>query len=222
MITPLSANFCAGCNRIRVAATGTVYGCLGHDQKVELRDLLRTGGIEAASVSEEERNRIFQENHFATGQFTWRGIPVDPGAITDTDLLTALLTACAAPPEGAAPADTVGDLAPTAAAHDRATENRVTKVGSGRRTEDLYHWGDGAGRARPLGCRPRAGLTRHPEASCICSAISRRADSESDPPERMFATLAIINAILYLSLMWYMDVTARKVDLSSRSEPRVK
>ena len=43
-ITPLSHNFCDGCNRIRVAATGTVYGCLGHDQKVELRDLLRAGG----------------------------------------------------------------------------------------------------------------------------------------------------------------------------------
>ena len=41
LITPLTGNFCAGCNRIRVAATGTVYGCLGHDQKVELRDLLR-------------------------------------------------------------------------------------------------------------------------------------------------------------------------------------
>ena len=44
LITPLTANFCAACNRIRVAATGTVYGCLGHDQKVELRDALRTGG----------------------------------------------------------------------------------------------------------------------------------------------------------------------------------
>ena len=44
LITPLTSNFCAGCNRIRVAATGTVYGCLGHDQKVELRDALRSGG----------------------------------------------------------------------------------------------------------------------------------------------------------------------------------
>lgn len=44
LITPLSGNFCEGCNRIRVAATGTVYGCLGHDQKVELRDLVRAGG----------------------------------------------------------------------------------------------------------------------------------------------------------------------------------
>jgi len=43
-ITPLTGNFCAGCNRIRITATGTVYGCLGHDQKVELRDALRAGG----------------------------------------------------------------------------------------------------------------------------------------------------------------------------------
>jgi cyclic pyranopterin phosphate synthase len=44
LITPLTGNFCEGCNRIRITATGTVFGCLGHDQKVELRDLLRTGG----------------------------------------------------------------------------------------------------------------------------------------------------------------------------------
>lgn len=41
-ITPLTNNFCDGCNRIRIAATGTVYGCLGHNQKVELRDALRS------------------------------------------------------------------------------------------------------------------------------------------------------------------------------------
>ena len=49
LITPLTGNFCTGCNRIRVAATGTVYGCLGHDQKVELRELLRHGGTEAVN-----------------------------------------------------------------------------------------------------------------------------------------------------------------------------
>ncbi|HYH26349.1 MAG TPA: polyhydroxyalkanoate depolymerase [Blastococcus sp.] len=32
--------------------------------------------------------QIFQENRMATGQFTWRGTPVDPGVVTDTDLLT--------------------------------------------------------------------------------------------------------------------------------------
>jgi cyclic pyranopterin phosphate synthase len=46
-ITPLSNNFCAGCNRVRVTATGTIYGCLGHDQKVELRDIFRTAGAAA-------------------------------------------------------------------------------------------------------------------------------------------------------------------------------
>jgi cyclic pyranopterin phosphate synthase len=50
MITPLTGNFCAGCNRIRVAATGTVYSCLGHDRKVELRELLR--GADAGAVNQ--------------------------------------------------------------------------------------------------------------------------------------------------------------------------
>ena len=54
MITPLTRNFCEGCNRIRVAATGTVFGCLGHDQKVELRELLRTGGAAAVVRSLDE------------------------------------------------------------------------------------------------------------------------------------------------------------------------
>jgi cyclic pyranopterin phosphate synthase len=49
LITPLTGNFCDGRNRIRVAATGTVYGCLGHDQKVELRELLRGGGVAAVN-----------------------------------------------------------------------------------------------------------------------------------------------------------------------------
>ncbi|MBV9883124.1 MAG: GTP 3',8-cyclase MoaA, partial [Sphingomonadaceae bacterium] len=51
LITPLTENFCTGCNRIRVAATGTVYGCLGQDQKVELRELLRSGGVEAVNAA---------------------------------------------------------------------------------------------------------------------------------------------------------------------------
>ena len=49
LITPLTNNFCEGCNRIRIAATGTVFGCLGHDQKVELREILRSGGAQAVT-----------------------------------------------------------------------------------------------------------------------------------------------------------------------------
>jgi len=45
LITPISENFCASCNRIRISATGTVFGCLGHDQKIELRELLRSGDV---------------------------------------------------------------------------------------------------------------------------------------------------------------------------------
>lgn len=54
LITPLTNNFCSGCNRIRVTATGTVYGCLGHDQKVELRDLLRSGGPDRVHAALDE------------------------------------------------------------------------------------------------------------------------------------------------------------------------
>lgn len=46
-ITPHSNNFCASCNRIRITATGTIYGCLGKSQNVQLRDAMRTGGTEA-------------------------------------------------------------------------------------------------------------------------------------------------------------------------------
>lgn len=45
-ISPLTNNFCDGCNRIRITATGTIYGCLGHDQHVELRDAMRSRGRE--------------------------------------------------------------------------------------------------------------------------------------------------------------------------------
>jgi cyclic pyranopterin phosphate synthase len=54
LITPLSNNFCASCNRIRITATGTVYGCLGQDQRIELRDLLRTGGANAIDAALDE------------------------------------------------------------------------------------------------------------------------------------------------------------------------
>ena len=43
-ITPLSQNFCAGCNRVRLTATGKLYLCLGRDERVDLRKALREGG----------------------------------------------------------------------------------------------------------------------------------------------------------------------------------
>lgn len=41
-ITPLTNNFCAGCNRVRVTCTGRIYSCLGQDDHVDLREALRT------------------------------------------------------------------------------------------------------------------------------------------------------------------------------------
>ena len=43
-ITPLTQNFCEGCNRVRVTASGRLYLCLGHDDKVDLKAALREGG----------------------------------------------------------------------------------------------------------------------------------------------------------------------------------
>ena len=40
-ITPLSENFCGGCNRVRVTATGQLCFCLGQDDGIDLRALLR-------------------------------------------------------------------------------------------------------------------------------------------------------------------------------------
>ncbi len=41
LITPLTHNFCEGCNRIRVTCTGTLYMCLGQEDAVDLRAPLR-------------------------------------------------------------------------------------------------------------------------------------------------------------------------------------
>jgi len=49
-ITPLTDNFCEGCNRIRVTATGQLYACLGGNERVDLREALRSGQPEAALV----------------------------------------------------------------------------------------------------------------------------------------------------------------------------
>jgi cyclic pyranopterin phosphate synthase len=46
-ITPLTNNFCDGCNRVRVTATGQLYACLGGSERVDLRAALRSNEPEA-------------------------------------------------------------------------------------------------------------------------------------------------------------------------------
>ena len=42
-ITPISQHFCETCNRVRLTVDGTIYTCLGQEDKTELRPLLRAG-----------------------------------------------------------------------------------------------------------------------------------------------------------------------------------
>ncbi len=42
-ITPMSQHFCETCNRVRLSVEGTIYLCLGQNDKFELRPLLRAG-----------------------------------------------------------------------------------------------------------------------------------------------------------------------------------
>lgn len=43
-ISPLTQNFCDGCNRVRITCTGTLYMCLGQNENVNLREVLRKEG----------------------------------------------------------------------------------------------------------------------------------------------------------------------------------
>ncbi|MCW1403918.1 GTP 3',8-cyclase MoaA [Novosphingobium sp. MW5] len=64
LITPLTGNFCEGCNRIRVTATGQLYPCLGGGEMVDLRAALRSDDPDAAvSDALDTAMRIKPERH---------------------------------------------------------------------------------------------------------------------------------------------------------------
>jgi cyclic pyranopterin phosphate synthase len=54
-ITPISQHFCETCNRVRVSVGGTLYLCLGQNDKAELRPLLRAG------ISDEALKQVIVE-----------------------------------------------------------------------------------------------------------------------------------------------------------------
>ena len=63
-ITPLTNNFCAGCNRIRITATGQLFACLGGAEQVDLRAALRSGDPDAGLADAlNEAMRIKPERH---------------------------------------------------------------------------------------------------------------------------------------------------------------
>jgi cyclic pyranopterin phosphate synthase len=64
LITPLTNNFCATCNRIRVTATGELFACLGGAEKVDLRAALRSDAPDAnLAAALDEAMRIKPERH---------------------------------------------------------------------------------------------------------------------------------------------------------------
>ncbi len=68
-ITPLTNNFCASCNRIRVTATGQLFACLGGSEQVDLRAALRSDspdGKLAAALDEAMRIKP-ERHHFEIG-----------------------------------------------------------------------------------------------------------------------------------------------------------
>lgn len=75
-ITPLSQHFCAGCNRVRLTADGTLHLCLGHEHRVGLRDLMRSGcsdeELEAAiaeAIKKKPERHVFRENPYQVVRF---------------------------------------------------------------------------------------------------------------------------------------------------------
>lgn len=63
-ITPHTSNFCSGCNRLRVTATGQLYPCLGGGEQVDLRSALRSDAPEAnLAAALDEALRIKPEKH---------------------------------------------------------------------------------------------------------------------------------------------------------------
>ena len=62
----MTEHFCDTCNRLRLSATGALHACLAHDDAVDLRGPLRTGGEDAvvdairAAVGQKRDGHDFQ------------------------------------------------------------------------------------------------------------------------------------------------------------------
>ena len=63
LITPLTENFCAGCNRVRLTCTGQLYMCLGRNGRLDLRAALREGGLDAVDALLDEAMALKPQAH---------------------------------------------------------------------------------------------------------------------------------------------------------------
>ncbi|MEL7485742.1 MAG: GTP 3',8-cyclase MoaA [Pseudomonadota bacterium] len=65
LITPLTNNFCDGCNRVRVTCTGQIYMCLGHADRIDLRAALRSEDPDAALAAALDRAMLLKPERHA-------------------------------------------------------------------------------------------------------------------------------------------------------------
>jgi cyclic pyranopterin phosphate synthase len=63
LISPLTANFCDGCNRVRLTTEGRLYACLGHDDQVDLKAALRANGMTGLDAAIDEALAIKPARH---------------------------------------------------------------------------------------------------------------------------------------------------------------
>jgi cyclic pyranopterin phosphate synthase len=63
LISPLTANFCDTCNRVRLTTEGKLYMCLGHDDQVDLKAALRDGGVAALDDAIDEALSLKPKRH---------------------------------------------------------------------------------------------------------------------------------------------------------------
>lgn len=63
LISPLTANFCDGCNRVRLTTEGRLYSCLGHDDQVDLKAALRSGGVAGLDAAIDQAVAIKPARH---------------------------------------------------------------------------------------------------------------------------------------------------------------
>ena len=69
IISAMTEHFCGDCNRLRLTATGDLHACLGHDDAISLRDVLRGGGSDddvvrsiAAAVTGKRAGHVFDRS----------------------------------------------------------------------------------------------------------------------------------------------------------------
>jgi cyclic pyranopterin phosphate synthase len=67
IISAMTEHFCDDCNRLRLTATGALHACLGHDDAISLRDVMRGGGSDddvvraiAAAVTGKRAGHAFE------------------------------------------------------------------------------------------------------------------------------------------------------------------